>query len=218
MGGPFWEDHLRTKTGKNPFRRVRGSRGPEDKLGAECRGLCCHLLALPGTAGSGPGPLMHPGSVPASQEGPCTLGGSLYPGSAQEAPEGAADSPSTLPSHRRPSHGELSLSPPQLSLPHRTSASHPWGYRTKKLRSCPRWVLSPAGRWVQAGPSCPGSGLRFSRRDRPEPGSPLPGWWVPGAMVSGECCAVVSQLTLPTAPSSCTGSPWSLGCANRTAR
>lgn len=43
--------------------------------GAAPRALCCHLLALPGTAGSGPGPQQIPG-------------GSLHPRSIQETPEG----------------------------------------------------------------------------------------------------------------------------------
>nr|KAF6267148.1 tyrosine hydroxylase [Myotis myotis] len=38
-----------------------GSRGP---AGADAHGLCCHLLALPGTAGSRPGTLMFPESGP----------------------------------------------------------------------------------------------------------------------------------------------------------
>lgn len=118
---PAWADHLSSLSGKNP------SHGPRVQARAVSRALCCHLLALPGTAGSGPGP-------------PADPGGSLQPSSIQETPGGGRG---------HPQH-------PHCSPLHRTSGSHPWGCRTRKLRSCPRWVVSPAGPWAQAGPSCAG--------------------------------------------------------------
>lgn len=88
--------------------------------------LCCHLLDLPGTPGSGP-----PGP-------PRIPGGSL-----------------TLAASRRPRAGEAQTPPAPSPLPlHRTSGSHPWECRMRKLRSCPRWVGSAAGPCAQAGPSC----------------------------------------------------------------
>lgn len=147
-----------------------GSQGP---AGADARGLCCHLLALPGTAGSRPGTLMFPESGP-----PPTSRG--HPGNGTEPPR-----------------------PPSASCPlHRTSAWRPWVLRTRRSRSCPRWVPSPAGpgvgagRWGAGRPSAwtevsvSAAGASPAQGGRPD----LPGW------VGGPGRAVGGCLTDHTAP------------------
>lgn len=148
---------------------------------------------------------------------------------------------------QRPLEGlQTLLAPPPRALPraapphpssssplHRTSAWHPWGPRMKKLRSCPRWV-DPS----MQGPGCglrgpnPGFALLPSRlrpllppRNRdPHPDSPAawPGLPGGGVLVTGDqgLPGGGSGLRADAAclPHSCTGSPWSLGCANRTGR